>query len=371
MRTIGYILQKEFLQIFRNKGMLPIIFLIPVLQLCVLVFAATYDMKNTNVLFVDKDMSSHTQQLISKFEGSPFFTVKGIETSMDLAEDAINRDEVDVVLHFTKGFGKDLDKVGRSEVQLLVNAIDAGAAGLYSTYVQAVVKDYNRTVNLTNMNSSGSKSPRVNSVHSFWFNPEMDYIQYMMPGLLVLLVTVIGLFLSAMNLVREKEIGTIEQINVTPIKKYQFLLGKLIPFWVIGLFELGIGLVLALFIFKVPLLGSVGLIFLVASVYLLVILGMGMFISTQTDTQQQAMFIAWFFMVIFVLMSGLFTPTESMPEWGQIINYLNPVAYFIRITQMIMLKGSGFPDILNSFVIILVYGVSMVMLAVWKYRKVA
>jgi ABC-2 type transport system permease protein len=353
--------------------MLPIIFLVPIIQLCVLVFAATFEMKNTNLFVVDRDLSTHTRQLTGKFDGSPFFTVKQVAFSMEEAEEALKRDEVDVILHFRKGFGRNLEKEGKGEVQMVVNAIDASAAGLFSAYVRNVIGDYNRRIQVKSKHLvSGLQKPRqVTSTYSFWYNPELDYIQFMLPGILVLLVTVIGLFLSSMNLVREKEIGTIEQINVTPIKKYQFLMGKLIPFLLIGWFELAIGLLIAVFLFKVPLLGSAALIFAVAGVYLLVILGMGLFISTQTETQQQAMFIAWFFMVIFILMSGLFTPIESMPRWGQIVNWFNPLAYFIKVIRMIMLKGSGFSDIARPFFILLGYGVAMLALAVTRYRKVA
>ena len=372
MRTIRYILQKEFIQIFRNKGMLPIIFVVPVIQLCVLVFAATYEMKNTNVFIVDKDVSNHTQEIIGKFENSSFFTVKGIGFSEGIAEDELLKDKADAILVFNKGFGNQLDKKDVAPVQLLVNSIDARAASLFGMYIVEVLQEYNSKITTSNAQiKQGILPQRIAASYNHFYNPEMDYISYMLPGILVILVTVIGLFLSAMNVVREREIGTIEQINVTPIKKYQFLIGKLIPFIVIGFFELGVGLLVAGFIFKIPFLGSTWLIYLVASVYLLTILGLGLFISTQTETQQQAMFIAWFIMVIFIMMSGLFTPVESMPEWGQQLNVINPVAYFIKVIRMIMLKGSGFHDIKNEIGVLLIYAVCAISFAVNRYRKVA
>ncbi|RXQ94521.1 ABC transporter permease [Ancylomarina salipaludis] len=370
MRTIKYILQKEFLQIFRNKSMLPIIFAMPIIQLCVLVFAATFEMKNTNLYIVDQDLSSHSRQIISKFEASPFFTIKHTDFSIKHAEDELFKDNVDAILHFENGFGNAVDKKEAASVQVLVNAIDASAAGLYNAYILSVIQDYNQKLESSIQTTIKKQAvQQVQNTYSHLFNPEMKYIPYMLPGILVLLITVIGLFLSAMNVVREKEIGTIEQINVTPIKKYQFLIGKLIPFIFIGFFELGIGLILAAFVFKIPILGSVWLIYLVAFIYLLTILGIGLFISTQTDTQQQAMFIAWFFMIIFILMSGLFTPTESMPEWGQKMNLLNPVAYFIKIIRMIMLKGSGFMDILKDLTILSLYSIAMLSFATNRYKK--
>jgi ABC-2 type transport system permease protein len=186
---------------------------------------------------------------------------------------------------------------------------------------------------------------------------------------LVLLVTIIGFMLSGMNVVREKEIGTIEQINVTPIKKYQFITGKLLPFWILALFELAFGLTIGKLLFDIPLVGNLGLVFLVASVYLLVILGIGLFVSTVTNTQQQAMFVSFFFMMIFILMSGLFTSVESMPLWAQQVDKLNPVAYFIRIIRMVLLKGSGFTDIQRDFFSLLFLAAVILSLSVWRYKK--
>jgi ABC-2 type transport system permease protein len=191
----------------------------------------------------------------------------------------------------------------------------------------------------------------------------------MVPGILVLLVTIIGMFLSAMNVVKEKENGTIEQINVTPIKKYQFITGKLLPFWIVGLVELALGLTLAWLAFNIPIIGSLWLIFLFGGLFLLVVLSFGLIISTTTNTQQQAMFIAWFFLIIFILLSGLFTPVESMPEWAQIFNYSNPIAYFIKVMRMVMLKGSDFADISEQFYALMVYAFIALSVAVWRYRK--
>jgi len=206
---------------------------------------------------------------------------------------------------------------------------------------------------------------------SAWYNPELNYTHYMVPGILVILVTLIGLFLSGMNVVREKEIGTIDQINVTPVKRYQFITGKLLPFWIIGLGELTLGLLIARLVFHVPMLGSYWLIYLVASVYLLVVLGMGLLISTVTETQQQAMFIAWFFMVIFTLMSGLFTAIESMPNWAQTLTLFNTVRHFVDNMRRVMLKGSGLADIARPLLILLACAAVMLALAVNRYRKVS
>jgi ABC-2 type transport system permease protein len=191
----------------------------------------------------------------------------------------------------------------------------------------------------------------------------------MVPGILVLLVTMITLFLSGMNIVREKEIGTLEQINVTPIKKHQFIIGKLFPFWIIGLALLTVGLLIAKIIFNVPMVGSILLLYFYTSIYILVILGIGLFISNFNDTQQQAMFLSWFFMVIFILMSGLFTPIESMPVWAQYITEFNPIKYFVEVMRMVMLKGANLSDIASPIIKTTIYAIIMNGLAVWSYKK--
>ena len=177
--------------------------------------------------------------------------------------------------------------------------------------------------------------------------------------------------MSGMNLVREKEMGTIEQLNVTPVKKYQFIFGKLVPFWIIALFDLAFGLLIAWLVFDLPIVGSLWLLFGMAGVYLIGVLGLGLFISTITDTQQQLMFVSFFFMMVFILMGGIFTPVESMPQWAQIADRINPIFYFMKILRMIILKGSGFFDLLEEFISLSFLGIVFLSLAIWRYRKTA
>ncbi len=372
MRTIGYIIQKEFKQIFRNKGMLPIIFLLPILQLVILSNAATYEVKNIKFAYIDSDHTSTSRALLDKFHASPYFQVLKAFTSTKQANSAMLEGKVDVVLEIPSHFERDLRKDKTAALGISINAIDGAAAGVENVYVNEIIRNFNQEIRLEYLDSSPQimQPIRISSIPSFWYNPTMDYKTFMVPGILVLLVTMITLFLSGMNIVREKEIGTLEQINVTPIRKSQFIIGKLFPFWVIGMALLSIGLILAKLIFNTPMLGSILLIYLYTSIYIVVILGMGLLISNFTDTQQQAMLIAWFFVVIFILMSGLFTPIESMPRWAQIITEFNPIRYFVEVVRMVLLKGSGFMDILPQIVKTLVYAFVMNALAVWSYKKV-
>jgi len=350
--------------------MLPIIFVIPVVQLLILAFAVTFEIKNINLVIVDMDHSVTSRQLVSKFSAPPFYHIKAYANSYMEAEEQLKTGKAHQILIIPSQFEHDLQKESKASAQLITNAIDGSAAAIMNAYGSSIILDYNKDILVDLSGGLDIKSP-FDIRYSFWFNPQLNYKTYMVPGILVLLVTIIGMFLSSMNIVREKEMGTIEQINVSPVKKYQFVIGKLLPFWFIALFELGFGLTLARVVFDIPILGSLWLIFGVASVYLLAVLGIGLFISTIVNTQQQAMFLAWFLVVVFVMMSGLFTPVDSMPEWAQNINIINPIAYFIRIIRMIMLKGSQFQDILKPFMAITIYAVTSLTLAVWRYRKVA
>ena len=370
MRKIKFILQKEFIQIFRNKAMLPIIFALPLVQLLVLSNAATYEIKNIKFSIVDLDQSKFSRELISKFTASGHFILTENSFSTETAEEGLRNNTSKMILHIPKDFEKDYRINGAAEVQLLINAEDGATAGVIYNYSTNIVQQFSGSI-VTQWSGSVSQTqnPMIYINQSNWFNPELNYKTYMVPGILVVLISMIGLFLSGMNIVKEKELGTIEQLNVTPIKKSHFIIGKLLPFWIIGLFELAFGIIIAQIVFQVPMLGNPLLVFCIAGIYMLVILGMGLFISTLTDTQQQAMFIAWFFMVIFMLMGGIFTPIESMPDWAQSLTLINPIAHFVRVMRMIMLKGSGLKDVLQTIYILSAFAIVMLSLAVWRYKK--
>jgi len=372
MKTLITLLRKEFRQIFRNRFMLPIIFVVPVVQMILLVYAASLDMKNIEMVVVDNDRSQASRRMISHFEGSPFFVLKGTLLQADEAEEMIIRDQADVILNIHDGFEKELFVERSTACQLIINAINATEAGLINAYSSRIISDYNNAIRSEwfGMNSDGMLM-ELDISEAYWYNPRLDYKIYMFSGILVIIVTLIGMLLTALNLVREKELGTAEQMNVTPVRKYQFIVGKLLPFWVIAMFELSFGLVVGRILFQLPVEGSLFLLFGFASVYVIVVLSIGLFLSTFSSTQQQLMFVAFFFMITFILMSGVFTPQESMPLWAQKVNILNPVAYFMRVIRMVLLKGSGFADISRDFAGISIYAVAILTLAISNYRKTA
>jgi len=366
MRTLVYILQKEFIQIFRNKAMLPVIFVMPLVQMLILVFAATNELTHVNIAIVDQDHSSSSRNLITEINGNPFFRVKQ-NNAPNEAVDLLMRNKIDIALVIPQKFEKDLINTKATDVQILVDAINGTAAQLSYGYLSNIISSYNRGILIN--------SPQIQSMKNivikpgYWYNPQLNFKYYMAPGILVVLVTVIGMLLGGMNLVREKELGTIEQINVTPIKKWQFIAGKLLPFLVIGLFDLAFGLFIARITFQIPMRGSFFLLFGMAAIYLFLVLSSGLFISTISSTQQQATFVSFFMLIVFILMSGLFTPVESMPDWAQKLDYANPLYYFVKIMRSVLLKGSGFFEIFNEFAALSVFAFLMFGLAIFMYRK--
>jgi ABC-2 type transport system permease protein len=371
MKTILYIIQKEFKQIFRNKGMLPIIFILPIIQLLILSNAATFEVKNIKFSYVDNDKSSTSRHLIENFKASKYFNIVENFPSYNLANEALLAGKVDIIVEIPINFEKQLVTKSKAAIGVTINAIDGAAAGVENVYLTQIVQQFNKNYlnRIATVSVSQGDMGFIESIPSFWYNKTLNYKTFMVPGILVILVTMISLFLSGMNIVREKEIGTLEQINVTPILKSEFIIGKLFPFWVLGLGLLTIGLLISKLVFNVPIIGSLTVMYVYTAVYILVILGIGLFISNFTDTQQQAMFIAWFFAVIFILMSGLFTPIESMPKWAQLLTEFNPIKYFVEVMRMVMLKGSIFADILPQFIKTLLYAIILNGLAVWSYKK--
>jgi len=370
MRTILYLIRKEFIQIFRNKFISKAIFAVPIVQMLILVPAVTFEIKNINLTITDQDQSSESRGLISKLKGSTFFNVSYSTFSEKEADNLLHRNKCSLILTIPSGFGKDIVNGSSGKLLATIDAINASTAQLSWAYLNGVIRDYNIDLLNENINLTTIKpQPRVEITNRYWYNESLNYKYYMLPGILVILVTAIGFLLAGLNMVREKEIGTIEQINVTPVKKHQFIIAKMVPFLLIGLVDLALGLLLGKIAFNIPFEGSILLMFSGATIFLIAVLGLALFISTFSVTQQQYMFVAFFCMIIFILMSGIFTPYESMPQWAQNFNLVNPVAYLIRINRMVMLKGSAINDISRELYSLAAIAIVFTTLAVRRYRK--
>ena len=370
MRTLRFLLRKEFRQIFRDPAIIRIIFILPAIQLIVLPLAADYEIKNISVTVVDHDHSDYSRQLINKVTASGYFHLEQYTASYKQALHDIEKDRADLILEIPESFEKNLVKQNEASLFIAVNAINGVKANLGGAYLRSIIQDYNREVRLKWIQLPRfSPELNIDVTSSNWFNPSMNYRYFMVPGILVVLVTMVGSFLASLNIVKEKEIGTIEQINVTPVKKYQFVIGKLIPFWILGLMFMTIGFIIARVVYGIIPLGSFSTIYLFAAVYLLAVLGLGLLISTYTSTQQQAMLLSFFLMMVFILLSGLYTSIDSMPVWAQWITRFNPVTYFIEVMRMVVLKGSGLADISAQVFTVLGFAVVLNGWAIINYKK--
>ena len=360
---LRYLLEKEFKQIRRDKFMPKIIFIIPVLQLIVLPFAANFEMRNINLSVVDHDRSVLSTQLVEKILSSNYFCLKDCSERYDQALTTIEDNETDIILEIPKHFEKELGKEGAANILLAANAVNGTKGGLGVSYLASIVQEFNAQKGFIPQQAQRG----ITSIQLY--NPHLSYKVYMVPGIMAFLLTIISCFLPALNIVSEKEKGTIEQINVTPIPKPLFLLSKLIPFWVIGFVLLTVAILVGYIIYGLKPEGNFGVIYLFAAVYLVAFTGFGLAVSSISSTQQQAMLTTFFIMIIFVLLSGLFTPISSMPEWAQKITLINPIRYFIEVMRMVYLKGSSLIELRGHFLMTCLFAVFFNVLAVISYRK--
>ena len=363
---LRYLLEKEFKQIRRDKFLPRIIFIIPILQLIILPFAANFEMRNINLCIVNHSHSTLSQQLQDKILSSGYFRLTAYADKPDQALTTIENNEADIIVEIPAHFERELQKEGSTDIHLAANAVNGTKGGLGISYLNSIIQDFN-TEKGYGIQSSDQKGKGITSIQLY--NPHLSYKVFMVPGIMAFLLTIISGFLSALNIVSEKEKGTIEQINVTPIPKPLFLLSKLIPFWVIGFILLTIAMLVGYLVYGLIPAGNFGVIYLFAAVYLIAFTGFGLAISSISSTQQQAMLTTFFIMIIFILLSGLFTPISSMPAWAQQITTVNPIRYFIEVIRMVYLKGSSFCDLQGHFYITCLFAVFFNVLAVFSYRK--
>jgi len=372
MRTVRFLLRKEFRQIFRDPTMLRMLLLLPVIQLLILSSAATFEIRQGKVWAVDLDQTPVSRGLLERIEASGRFIFVGSSMSMEPADAAVLRRDASVILRIPHDFQRDLARTRSAPVQLVFDAEDGAAAGVQLSYLEQILQRYSVELGQEIPLSTAGLArtgPRLEVRHRGWYNPYFQYYDYMVPGILVLLVTVIAMAITAMNIVREKEIGTLEQLNVTPVTRTQFVASKLIPFWIIALFDLALGLVVARLVFNIPFEGSLAVVAVSAVSYLFVALGIGLWISTVVETQQQAMFIAFTINMVYLLMSGMFTPFESMPAWAQFVAQFSPVKHFIEIMRTVLVRGGGWEAVAVPLTVLTVYGIAIFTLSIRQYSK--
>jgi ABC-2 type transport system permease protein len=381
VRRILFLARAEVLHIVRDRATLAQVLVLPILQLFVLSNAATFEIRNTPMYVVDLDRTSASRQLVARFDASGHFRIVGQSASLDVANEGLLRGDITLALIIPHDFESSVVRQRSGAVQLAVNAEKGSAAGIVQSYAMQILDAYATELGATFHPSTasvraGDPDPaprrgagRIAVAVRHWYNETLDYQHYMVPGLLVALVTLIGTLLSAQNIAREKELGTLEQLNVTPLTRGQFIAAKLLPLWVLGLLDLVIGLIVARAVFGVPMRGSLFLLLGAAGIYLIVALSIGLWISALVETQQQAMFVTYFVVNIYLLMSGLFTPIDSMADWVQIVSLVNPVRHFVTIARALLVKGASLPDIVTPFAILIVSAAVLLTLAIRQYSK--
>ncbi len=367
---LKYLIEKEFKQLRRNPFIPKMIVIMPVVMMLVMPWAANQEIKGIKLSVIDHDHSPVSQRLIEKVPSSGYFKLTDYSPTNEQALKSIESGKADVIMEIPARFERDLFTGNSPSVMISANAVNGMKAGLGSQYLSGILGDYSSDL----QNESGALAaqtaiPRFKVVPEYRFNPHLDYKIYMIPALMVMLLTMISGFLPAINIVGEKEKGTIEQINVTPVSKSMFILAKLIPYWVIGLTVFTICLCIAAWGYGLYPVGNPFVIYLFALIYILVVSGIGLVISNYSDTMQQAMFVMWFFVMILILMSGLFTPIASMPGWAQGITLFNPLRYFIEVMRQVYLKGSGFFDLLPNFFALCGFALLFNLWTILSYKK--
>jgi ABC-2 type transport system permease protein len=373
MRTILHIIKKEFLQFKRDPKMFGIILIAPVIQLIFLGYAVTLDVNTVHTLVYDQDNTKESRNFIESFTSSGFFKVDYYAGNYDQLKQKLDKGNIIFALVIPRDFSEKIARRETSPVQAIFNGSDGNTASISAGYVATVVQGYSQNILMNYMDKSGRKllpAGRIEPEMRIWYNPELLTRHFMVPGIVGLLLSIITLILTSLAIVKEKEIGTLEQLIVTPIKSYQLIMGKLIPFVILGFIAVIIVLTAMSFIFSIPVRGSILFLFFCSFLYIMSTLGLGLFVSTISKTQQQAMMIAIFgVMMPMVFLSGFAFPIENMPKIIQYISYLIPLRYFMTIIRGIILKGIGFAELWRETSILLFMGIVILYLSSLRFHR--
>ncbi len=373
---IKFLIQKEFLQIRRNTFLPRLIFVFPIMIMCVMPWVMNQEVKNVRVSVVDNDRSTLSQQMIHSIEQSNYFVFTGLQPTYAAALNKIEKSQTDIVLVVPQDFSRDLTRAqvggGTKAPELLIaaNAVNGTKGGIGSGYLSQIVTSTIAAKAAGVQGAAAGQSMLQRGLSTLYlYNKHLNYKVFMIPALLAIVMMLMCGFLPALNIVGEKEAGTIEQMNVTPVSKWAFILAKLIPYWLIGLFIVTICLILAWAIYGITCQGPLWLVYLLAMLLALFFSSFGLIVSNYSDTMQQAIFVMWFFVVCLLLLSGLFTPTRSMPDWSYATTYVNPMHYFIDAIRTVFVRGGSFGDIAHQVLALLAFALLMGAWAVQSYKK--
>jgi ABC-2 type transport system permease protein len=372
MKKVWYLVKKELRQVSRDINMLRVIFVVPMIQLMVLGYAITTDIKNLDILICDFDNSAISRDLIERFSHSEYFTFIDASAAPGHIEKYLFTGKAVIALTIPKNFARDLKKKDAPEIQILLDGQNSNTSAVALGYCNRILLEFMQDSIKNDLRHTPAFARSVHTispVSRVWYNPELKSVYYMIPGIISILLTIITMLLTSLAIVKEREIGTLEQLMVTPLSSGQIIAGKTIPFAFLGLMEMSIAMTFGVLWFKVPIVGSLPLLALLSAAFILTTLGLGIFISTLVNTQQQALFISWFFLVTFILLSGFFYPIENMPGWVQIMTLGNPLRYFIEILRELFLKGAGLNVLWPELLSLLTLGITIFTLATLRFHK--
>jgi ABC-2 type transport system permease protein len=367
---LRYLIEKEFKQFFRNTFLPRLVVALPFIATLLFPMVANYDVNNINLSIVDNDRSSYSSQLVRKIESSGYFRITNVSASHSAALISIEQYRSDVILEIPHQFESDINRQGEARVLISTNTVNGVKGGLGSAYLNAIVSDFNAQIRSELMHiSKGRLVPAIEIIPMYKFNPRLIYKVYMIPAIMIMILALVCGFLPALNIVGEKESGTIEQMNVTPVGKIQFILAKLIPYWVVGYVVLTISFLAAWVFYGFLPVGSFLTLYFFTTLFVLGISGFGLVISNYAQTIQQAIFMIFFFVVTFIFMSGLYTPISSMPDWAQGLSNISPLKYIIMVFRLVYLKGSAIADLAVPFFALTGFAVFFNGWAVLSYSK--
>jgi ABC-2 type transport system permease protein len=357
---------KEFIHYFREKRTVFFLFATPLIQIILFGYVATMDVTNVSTALYDLDRSSESRDFARRLESSGYFTIKHLPGSPGEIRELIDKGDVLCAIQINRGFGKDLQKGIPTEIQVIVDGTDSNTALIAMGYVNRIIGKYSMDMSKSSINANLRGLDLQSRV---WYNPDLRSRNYMVPGVIALIVMITCLLLTSMSVVREREVGTMEQLMVTPLRPVELIIGKTIPAAIVGYVDMTLVTVLGVFWFDVPIHGALILLVLCTGAYLLSVLGIGLFISTIAKTQQQAMTATFFFLQPAILLSGFATPIDTMPAVFQYITYFSPLRYFLIIVRGIFLKGVGINILWPQIAALLVLGIAILAASVLRFKK--
>lgn len=363
---IRQMIVKEFIQVFRDKRMAAIVFVTPVMQLLAFGYAVTTDVTSISTAVYDLDRSHESRELVRRLEGSGYFDVDYSVESTTQLQELLDRGKITAAIQIDRGFSSDIKKGSPAAMQILVDGTDSNTATVAMDYASRVIMRYGEELTAQ---TRAATPPAVDLRTRAWYNPDLRSRDYNVPGVIAIVIMLTCLLLTSMAVVREREIGTMEQLMVTPLKPVELILGKTIPFALIGFFDVFLVTAVAILWFHIPIKGSLYLMPLATAIYLMSVLGIGLFISTISKTQQQAMMATFLYYIPAVLLSGFMFPIKNMPEVIQYATYINPLRYFLVIIRGIFLKGNGLDILWPQMAALLVLGISVMTVSALRFRK--